>query len=210
MLDKLKVITLNAHSLVESGGLEEVLIDKGIHICLLQETFYKLKNLTNMVNYRLFRDDRVGVRGGGTAIAVHKDIEALVVPIKEVAALPLLEASAVMIRLIDGRRLFCLSVYNRNKDRQVSPDLNRIFEKLCLDRDEHLYIVGGDFNAHHQEWGCRNTQTRGRELFTFVESSSPLYDWSPRLIRIGLRRVVIRTYSSLRAPSRFGLFLMME
>lgn len=60
---------------------------------------------------RIFRSDRAGVRGEERAIAVRKSTAAPVVPIKELACLSIPDATAVMINLRGGHKLFCLSVY---------------------------------------------------------------------------------------------------
>lgn len=155
--------------------LENILLRHTINICLLQETFWKRRMSFSMNNYKIYRSDRAGVRGGGTAIAVHNSIAAAVVPIKELAGLSILEATAVMISLTGGHKLFCLSVYNRNDRRRITPELSAILDKLCLDRHVHQYVVGGDFNALHQAWGFRTTYTRGSELFNFLNVSRPAF-----------------------------------
>ena len=173
-MSALRVATLNCRSLREVGRIEEVedlLVRHNVGVCLLQETFLKPRISVGMAGYSLFRSDRVGARGGGTALAVRSSLPAMVVPIKELASLRVLEATAVMISLGGGRKLFCISVYNRSEHNRVSTELASIFNVLCLDRDGHEYVVGGDFNALHREWGFRNTRPRGRELFDFVESS---------------------------------------
>lgn len=178
-MGEFRAVSFNVHSMtdpVRVGDLNAVLVQYKINVCMIQETFLKSHHPhLDMADYKLYRNDRVGVRGGGTAIAVRNDVEAMVVPIAQLAALSVLEATAIMIKLDGGRKLFCISVYNRNKDRPIASEMNSIFERLCLDRDDHLYIVGGDFNAHHQHWGCARTHTRGREMLAFCESAQPLF-----------------------------------
>lgn len=144
-------------------------------MCMLQETFLKSKHTHDMNRYKLFRTDRGDYEAGGTAIAVRRDIEALVIPVAQLAGLVALEATAVMIKLGNGHKLFCISTYNRDNNRRIVGDLLKVFEKLCLQRFEHEYVFGGDYNAAHVQWGYGATRTRGRELVDFVEQTRPSF-----------------------------------
>ena len=148
-----------------------------VTVCFLQETFLKSRHDHQMTNYNLVRCDRAGARGGGTAIAVHNSLEARTIPLKELAELRVLEATAVMLQGSRGKKLFLISIYRRPKDRRrFTGDLQRIFERLNLDREENNYIIGGDFNAMHPQWRSRRTSERGNELLAFVQSTSPFYN----------------------------------
>ena len=54
---------------------------------------------------------------------------------------------------------------------------------LFLQTLNHTYIIGADFNAKHEAWGCRSKNTRGRTLHNFItikrskviSPSSPTY-----------------------------------
>jgi len=39
---------------------------------------------------------------------------------------------------------------------------------LFLQTLNHTYIIGADFNAKHEAWGCRSKNTRGRALYNFI------------------------------------------
>lgn len=181
----IKVASFNCCSLVGVGRaelLEQSLKDNDVAVCMLQETWLKKEHTTKFVNYRLYRTDRArGERGasgrarGGTAIAVRKDVVAQVVPLSQLVGLSVLEATAVVIKLSNGRRLFCISLYNADSNRRVTNDLYGVFEKLCLDRPENEYIVGGDFNAAHVMWGYNASRPRGWEMVDFAEQTRPAY-----------------------------------
>lgn len=114
-----------------------------IDICFLQETFLKPKIQARLANYQLFRTDRVGASRGGVEVAVRNTIPAVSVPFSVLRQDGgRLEVTVVMVNLGGSHRLFCLSVYNRNDRRRISPELAALFEKLCLDRPEHHYVVG--------------------------------------------------------------------
>jgi hypothetical protein len=56
---------------------------------------------------------------------------------------------------------------------------------LFLQTLNHIYVIGADFNAKHETWGCRSKNTRGRTLHNFITNkcskvispASPTY-WS--------------------------------
>lgn len=113
----LKIATFNAQSLVcpvRQSELDDLLLQNHVNICLLQETFYKSTHKgVELRNYKLYRTDRVGRRGGGTAIAVERNLEVQVVPIQQLARLVNIETTAIMVKLDGRRKLFCVSLYNR-------------------------------------------------------------------------------------------------
>ena len=178
ILNEIRATSLNAQSLVEAGRVEElegILIRHKINICFLQETFLKKRHSCGMNNYHVIRTDRNGVRGGGTAIAIEKNMDFVVVPVKELAQLSLLEATGVMIKLSGRAKLFCLSIYNPHRYKRITGELSRIMENLCLGNEENFFIVGSDMNALHTQWGFRRTHRRGNELFRFIESTVPIF-----------------------------------
>lgn len=177
-MSSLIVGTFNAHSLVAEGRIEELerhLLVNGIDICLIQETFLSPKHVTDMNEFVLFRTDR-RTRGGGTAIAVRKGLDGRVVPIESLAQLKHIEATAVMIKLERGKKLFCLSVYNPRRVATMDNEVRRMFEKLCFHRPENLFILGGDCNAHNTTWNSSRTTMCGRRLWDFVEGEQTAYN----------------------------------
>lgn len=176
--------SFNAHSLVEAGRIaevERVMSRHKLDICFLQETWLKKKHRQDhaMVGHTLYRTDRAAVRGG-TAIAVRRGLAATVIPIQQLANLTVLEATAVMVSLGGGRKLFCLSIYNRTCRNRTSADMHSIFEKLGLDRPEHQYVIGGDFNSLHTQWGNSRTYRAGTELHNLMTRMGPQY--GPRVL----------------------------
>lgn len=142
----LNFASLNIHGMTEGGKrseLEESLLKGNISVCFLQETFLKSRHLIQFDNYLIHRNDRHRVHGGGTAILVRNNLVAQVVPVGQLVTLTNLEVTAVVLKLERGRKLFCLSVYNRSCLNSFDRELTAIFEKLCLDRPENLYVIGG-------------------------------------------------------------------
>ena len=79
--------------------LVQFLSEKGIDICLLNETHLRNGESFRMANYVCYRNDRP-TRGGGTAILVRRGIDHHAVPI---SGLQQLEATAVQLNLVAGQ-----------------------------------------------------------------------------------------------------------
>lgn len=124
-----------------------------------------------MINYNLVRPDRPRARG--RPLAVHLDY--LVIHIKDLAELFQLEATAVLVSKVGGKKLFLISIYNRSELQRIAAELRRIFERLALNRLDHEFIIVGDLNALHTDWGFRRARKRGRELWNFVEHTRPFF-----------------------------------
>lgn len=149
-------------------------------MCLLQETWLSSKKIGTdfeLTKLNLYRTDR-RTRGGGTAIAVRKGIEAVVVPVHSMVNLEKIEVTVVHLKRESGRGLYCLSVYNPNARNRLVVPMNRVFKALNWSVND--YIMGGDFNALHEQWGFRRNYPRGIELLSFLEDSRPVF--GPRLL----------------------------
>lgn len=150
-----------------------------VDMAFLQETWLTAKQDLHFTEYNVYRNDRAGLgghsRGGGTAIVVKKTLATVLVPIAKLARLTKLEATAVMIDLGGGRRLFCISIYSRPSRANSIPELERVFDTLCLGSTNNEYIIGGDFNAPHVHWGYEKSTTVGGRLFGWLERQSPVY-----------------------------------
>lgn len=74
---------------------------------------------------------------------MRDDAKAQVVPVHQMVQFVNLEVTAVSLSMGLGRKLFCLSIYN----------------KSC-----HNSVIGGDLNANNTLWGSKRTHARGMEL----------------------------------------------
>jgi hypothetical protein len=43
---------------------------------------------------------------------------------------------------------------------------------LFLQTLNHTYVIGADFNAKHETWGCRSMNTKGRTLHNFITNKA--------------------------------------
>lgn len=172
-----KISTLNCHSMAtvdRMARVEKLLMDEGLQVCLLQETFLKRKHTFEMENYELVRTDRGG-NCGGTAIAIKKGIDYRILPVKNFISLRHLEVTVVTVNVGSGNTLYLISWYNSSQSRRIGDDVRRLMELLVLDDRRSHYIFGGDLNANHASWGALRTSERGTELFNLVEELRPRY-----------------------------------
>lgn len=51
---------------------------------------------------------------------------------------------------------------------------------LYLQSLNYTYIIGADFNAKHEIWGCHSMNVKGRTLFNFIRNkcSKIIFDWN--------------------------------
>ena len=155
-----------------------------------------------MVNHHLVRTDRPRARGGGTAIAVHRDLDYRVIPIKDLAELCVLEATAILVSKQGGKKLFMISIYNCSERRRVTVELRRIFDLLALDRPEHDYIIGATLTLFIRTGGSTEPVREDGScgILRNTRDHSSVSGYSLQCPLRGPRVGVIRTYSLSRTP----------
>lgn len=202
--------SLNCSSLVPKwplrcNELEAQLKRSDVDVAFLQETGLTSKQDLQLAGYKVYRNDRLGkgalTKGGGTAIAVKDTISAVVVPIVRLAKLEKLEATAIVINLGGGRKLFCVSIYHRPKDPHFVAELDRIFERLCLGNQNNEYIIGGDFNAPHMRWGYLQNRPSGVRFNNWLQRQSLSY---------GIRELAAIVASRPRSQGFPDMFLIKD
>ncbi|RZB41430.1 Exo endo phos 2 domain containing protein, partial [Asbolus verrucosus] len=118
----------------------------------------KTTDKLKLKNYNIIRQDRPGdIAAGGVAILIKTNIPYTVLkPITtdlETAALQL--ASSLTI----------IAAYNRPANRINVNDLDRLITKY------NKFIITGDFNAKHPNWGCDRYNTNGHILQTYTQTN---------------------------------------
>lgn len=174
-----KFATFNASSLVAGGSLGRVgelndhLDERGVQICMVQETAFKQKHIDiKFNNYNLIRNDRAGTVKGGVAILVRKGWDFRVIPMHRITSFQSIECTGIVLNLPGGDKLFVISLYNRSQRLSIRQDLSNILSVLKLDAPNHHFIFGGDLNARHPEWGNSGEGTTcGRELLSWIEET---------------------------------------
>jgi len=156
----LSIIQWNARSLLNTRLEEfrEYLHNFNPMIVLLSETFWKENKAPSFKCYSTVRNDRTERAGGGVAILVHKSVyfSNIILP-----TTPTIETIGISIASKNGP-IDIVSAYcplgNCSDE-----ELNSIFESLQND-----FIVGGDFNGHHELWekDCSHTNRSGNAIAT--------------------------------------------
>lgn len=169
MNNGINILTWNARG-IRNKKLElfTFLIDNDVHICLVSETWLKPELSIRHSEFRVYRNDRDDARGGGVAIIIKKNIRHNLLPIVDTK---LIENIGIILYTNMGT-INIYSCYfpggrsgtNGNRKEEFASDLHR------LTRDDK-YILGGDFNCRHREWGCIRANCWGNMLHERLQSS---------------------------------------
>lgn len=162
----MRIATWNANGVLNKKfELEAFLKTKNIDICLLSETH--LKNDLDMVGYRCYKASHPsGHSRGGSAILVKSTIKH-----NEEFKIEAEEVQLIMIKITSTKQdfnvgsVYCPPRYNIKKN---------IFKDL-LSASGSRFLLGGDYNAKHIDWGSRMTSTRGRELRKAIQEVGCCY-----------------------------------
>lgn len=152
----LKIIIWNVNSVRGKAKQEEVrclLSERRPHLLLLSETKLGENNFVQFPQYKVYRNDRLTDRGGGTAVLIREDVK------HEVVNTPLLktsEATCVKIVLKSSKFLVVNSFYcPRNLLRDDVLKLMNLHSSV---------FMGGDFNAKHRYWHNSDNNSNGNVL----------------------------------------------
>lgn len=135
-----------------------------VGIVLLQETFLKPGTNFHIPNYILYRNDRIGRRGGGTAILVKRNIPHYHIP---TPTLQNTEATIIKI-LMDDFQFLTISLYIPPNAANFQDDIKALFNL------NGPILLAGDLNAHHRRWGSARTNHAGKIIESFLLDSSVL------------------------------------
>lgn len=153
----IRVATWNANGVLNKKlALEAFLNIQNIDVCLLSETHMTRSSELNIIGYICYKASHPsGQPRGGSAILIKKTLlhhEECIVQTNE-TQMVVIKVKSLKQDLNIGA-LYCPPRYII-KNMEFKGLLN-----LLGDR----FILGGDYNAKHIDWGSRLTSTRGREL----------------------------------------------
>lgn len=157
-MDKSIIIALwNANGL--AAHHQEVELFLKIHkidIFLISETHFTERSFFKIHNYNVYHTQHPdGTAHGGTAVIINKKIAHFEMEKYEKDHI---QSTAVGIRDLNGTivvaAVYCPPKHSITKDRFLN-----YFATLG-----NRFIIGGDYNAKHLQWGSRLITTRGREL----------------------------------------------
>lgn len=164
--NKFKIAQWNARGLTKSR-LEEFKHFLGYFtpsVVLLSETHWKDSFNVQFSSYNIFKKNRHDRRGDGVAILVHKSIKFF--PLHLNTALHSIESIAISISTSTFPTLDLISAYAPNGD-------SRPEEILSLFYRQNPFIIGGDFNAHHDMWETyTNANWGGLSIWNALMDSS--------------------------------------
>lgn len=169
-----RILAVNVNSLIRTerrANLFQLLKDQSPDVFMASETKLSQKHKLTHNNYNIVRKDRPNsTLGGGVAIFVRKGINYKVIYNSEVRRFRLLEACIVCIPLQHGKRMYVIAVYAPESPHPTDflTELEKLFQCLQLNSLENYYLMAGDFNAKHIDWGNQIQNPRGNHLFNWV------------------------------------------
>ena len=158
-----KIIFINANSLVSRSKryyLQELLHQHRPDALLVAETKLAPSHQLSFPGYEIFRQNRFGGRGGGTAVLVRNTLVSDRISLN----LGLIENTAVRVKKADGSYMVLLAMYLRPQDILSLENLEPL-DNLALSNE---VIVGADLNAKHTQWGGTVINNNGRVLHDFL------------------------------------------
>lgn len=153
----LRIATWNANGIQNRKyELEVFLKEQHIDVCLLSETHSTKQSYLKIHGYQIYQTIHPDNQArGGTAVIIKNHIKH-----HEMQQYQSKETQLTVVEIISAKQrlqvaaIYCPPRYNLKK----SDYLN------ILQHMNGRFIVGGDLNAKHTDWGSRLTTTKGREL----------------------------------------------
>lgn len=173
-INKLKIVTWNANGILAKLPTFEVVLNSlDIDICLLTETHLISTNYLNIKNYKVYNAFCNTARGGCSLI-IKNTIDHF-----EFGKIERTEIQMSIVQLNSLKQKINIGVVYCSPSYSIKRDA---FKSLLLELGDR-FILGGDFNAKHLDWGSRKTLTRGKELreaikdlgCNFHSSGNPTY-----------------------------------
>ncbi|KMQ84691.1 rna-directed dna polymerase from mobile element jockey-like protein [Lasius niger] len=158
MANATRIVLWNANGLKQRLQELEVFLNlQKIDICLISETHFTKRAYLKIRGYECYHtphpDD---IAKGGAAILVRNTIKHQEEP---KFATEWLQAATIKIHT--GEHKYTVSAIYSPPKFNIKKDEYTIFLKSL----DNYFIVGGDFNAKHNYFGSRLTNTKGRELY---------------------------------------------
>lgn len=174
--NKLKIVTWNANGILAKLPTFEVLLNsQDVDICLLTETHLTNNNYLVLKNYKVYNAFCPGnTARGGSSLIIKSTIDHF-----ELGKIEEIDLQMTMVQLNSTKQKINIGVLYCSPTCSIKKD---VFKSLLLKLGDR-FILGGDFNAKHLDWGSRVTLTRGKELrqairelgCNFHSSGNPTY-----------------------------------
>lgn len=84
-----------------------------------------------------------------------------------------MEACIVKIPLLSNKAVYIIAAYysSGNNNENLKSELQLLFESLNLDNLDNLYLLAGDLNAKHQNWGNTVGNPKGGILKQWLDDN---------------------------------------
>jgi len=161
--NSLLILQFNANGLKNHAlELESVLNNKRIDVALISETHFTKYSHIHIPGYTLIKTNHPdNTAHGGAAIFVKSNIECYPLPS---FSQPFLQSCAINLK-INNTPLTIAAVYLPPKHKVTNTQFSDYFNSF-----NNNFIIGGDFNAKHQSWGCRVNNPRGVTLYNHINT----------------------------------------
>lgn len=175
---KLNIVHINVNSLIKLDRrleLDNFLKTNNPDIVLLSETKLNIKHKLAFKDYHIVRKDRRNSKcGGGTAILVKKEIKYEIHNNTVINAFKCLETCIIKIPTNSRDIIYIIAAYypSGNNDTYFKNEVHKLFESLNLDSLENYYILAGDLNSKHTDWGNVVVNHKGTLLKTWLEENN--------------------------------------
>lgn len=175
----LTIIEINVNSLISKKHRFELESFTGVHrpdIVMVVETVISDAHNVTFANYDFVRSDKTAnAPERGTGILVKSTIVHQPVDTKS-WNLQSLETTAVIVSS-NTQKLLLVSAYRSpNRATLLAADLDKIADHFCNSGATHL-IIGGDFNALHEDWKNTNHNASGLALVQWMAQNTTLQDF---------------------------------
>ena len=160
----LKILQWNARGLLRNGrSFKQVVEERKPDVICVQESFLKPSKRYAISGYTSLRRDRP-TQGGGLVTFVIQGLGYTELSLDNINT-GRLEKQGITV-LTDKSPIHIINIYNPPQY-SYTDTLQRIHSKL-----PHESVYVGDFNAHHELLGSRQSNVTGRDLVEFIEDNN--------------------------------------
>uniref|UniRef100_A0A6M2DDB3 Putative rna-directed dna polymerase from mobile element jockey n=1 Tax=Xenopsylla cheopis TaxID=163159 RepID=A0A6M2DDB3_XENCH len=168
MAQIIKIAQWNANGVTQHKNELEVFLKLNqIDILLISESHFTNSSYFRILNYNTYNTNHPDGRGhGGSAILIKNNLKHHVLPPFQKEYL---QATIIAIET----KLFNISIvatYCPPKHKILFNEFNEFFSVLG-----DKFIIGGDFNCKHTDWGSRLTTAKGKELLSSINYNNAIH-----------------------------------
>lgn len=157
MSQNMRIATWNSNGIQNRKlGLEAFLKEQNIDVCLISESHLTLQSIVKLRGYKVYNTFHPSNKAkDGTAVIVKDNIIH-----HEENNIQTNEVQLTVIEIKSTKQTFRVgALYCPPKFSIKKPTFHNIIKNMG-----ERFILGGDYNAKHVDWGSRRTTTRGRAL----------------------------------------------